>query len=136
MATQKRDYYEVLEIDRNASAEEIKKAYRRQAVKYHPDKNPGDKDAEELFKEISEAYEILADPAKKQRYDQYGHQAFGPGTGGGAGGFGLFPYTTLFRSVHGRLRWRRQYLRRLLRHGGRTGRRRTRRGQPRLGPAL
>lgn len=88
MATQKRDYYDVLGVDRGASAEDIKKAYRKLAVKYHPDKNPGDKEAEESFKEISEAYEVLADPAKKQRYDQFGHQAFGPGTGGGAGGFG------------------------------------------------
>jgi molecular chaperone DnaJ len=88
MPAEKRDYYELLGVGRDASADDIKKAYRKQAVKYHPDKNPGDKDAEEKFKEISEAYEVLADPAKKQRYDQFGHQAFGPGTGGGAGGFG------------------------------------------------
>ncbi len=87
MAT-KRDYYEVLELARSASAEDIKKAYRKFAIKYHPDKNPGNVEAEEKFKEISEAYEILSDPAKRQRYDQFGHQAFGPG--GGGAGFGNF----------------------------------------------
>lgn len=89
----KRDFYEVLGIDRGASAEEIKKAYRKLAVKYHPDKNPGDKDAEDKFKELSEAYEVLSDPSSRQRYDQFGHQAFGAGRGGGggaAGGFGGF----------------------------------------------
>jgi len=86
----KRDYYEVLGVAREASAEEIKKAYRKLAVKYHPDKNPGDKDAEEKFKEVSEAYEVLSDPSRRQKYDQFGHQAFGPGMGGGAGGFGGF----------------------------------------------
>src|SRR6056297_373554 len=88
----KRDYYEVLGIGRDASAEEIKKAYRKLAVKFHPDKNPGDKDSEEKFKEVSEAYEVLSDPSKRQQYDQFGHQAFGPGQGAGgqAGGFGGF----------------------------------------------
>ncbi len=79
----KRDYYEILEISRNATAAEIKKAYRKKAIQYHPDKNPGDKVAEEKFKEAAEAYEILSDPDKKARYDQFGHQAFE-----GAGGFG------------------------------------------------
>ena len=69
----KRDYYEVLGVTKSASAEDIKKAYRKLAVKYHPDKNPGDKDAEEKFKEAAEAYAILSDPDKKARYDQFGH---------------------------------------------------------------
>jgi molecular chaperone DnaJ len=86
---EKQDYYKQLGIAKGASAEEIKKAYRKMAVKYHPDKNPGDKAAEEKFKEISEAYEILSDPGKRQQYDQFGHAAFGPGRGGmGGGGFG------------------------------------------------
>ena len=80
----KRDYYEVLGISKNASKEEIKKAYRKQALKFHPDKNPGDKQAEEKFKEAAEAYEVLSDESKKQRYDQFGHA----GVSGGAGGFG------------------------------------------------
>ncbi len=90
MATSKRDFYEILGVSRDASAEDIKKAYRRLAVKYHPDKNPGDKEAEEKFKEISEAYEILSDPQKRQQYDRFGHQAFGPGMGSAAGaGMGI-----------------------------------------------
>src|SRR5258708_36901847 len=71
----KRDYYEVLGVDRNAGEEEIKKAYRKLAVKYHPDKNPGDKPAEEKFKELGEAYEGLNDPQRRAAYDQYGHAA-------------------------------------------------------------
>ena len=104
----KRDYYEVLGVDRNASAEDIKKAYRKLAVKYHPDKNPGDKEAEEKFKEAAEAYSILSDPDKKAKYDQFGHAGvdgagpdFSQGFGnlndiindflnGGFGGFGGF----------------------------------------------
>lgn len=80
----KRDYYEILEVAKTASAEEIKKAYRKKAIQFHPDKNPGDKAAEEKFKEAAEAYEVLSDPQKKQRYDQFGHA----GMGGAAGGFG------------------------------------------------
>ncbi|SFI68177.1 molecular chaperone DnaJ [Kaistella treverensis] len=83
----KRDYYEVLEITKSASADEIKKAYRKMAIKYHPDKNPGDKTAEEKFKEAAEAYEVLSDGNKKARYDQYGHAGLG-GNGGFGGGFG------------------------------------------------
>jgi len=113
---QKRDYYEVLGVGKNATADEIKKAYRQMAIKYHPDKNPGDKSAEEKFKEAAEAYSVLSDPQKKQKYDQFGHAAFdgqqgpdfsqgfgnlddilnnlfggafGGGFGGGFGGFGF-----------------------------------------------
>lgn len=83
----KRDYYEVLGVSRNASQEEIKKAYRKVAMQFHPDRNPGDKAAEEKFKEAAEAYEVLSDNDKKSQYDRFGHNAFGPGRGGG-GGFG------------------------------------------------
>lgn len=90
MPNSKRDYYEVLGIAKGASAEEIKKAYRKMAIQYHPDKNPGDKAAEEKFKEVSEAYEVLSDDTKRQQYDQFGHAAFGAGRGGGGGGYGGF----------------------------------------------
>jgi molecular chaperone DnaJ len=83
----KRDYYEILGITKSASEDEIKKAYRKLAIKYHPDKNPDDKKAEEKFKEAAEAYEILSNPEKRQRYNQYGHAGVG-GASGGGGGFG------------------------------------------------
>ena len=82
----KRDYYEVLGIDKSAAPEEIKKAYRKIAIKYHPDKNPDNPQAEEMFKEAAEAYEVLSNPEKKQRYDQFGHQGV---NGGGFGGGGM-----------------------------------------------
>ncbi len=90
MAEQKRDYYEVLGVDKNADEATIKKAYRTLAKKYHPDMNPGDKEAEKKFKEASEAYAILSDPEKKQQYDQFGHAAFE----GGAGGYGGFDFNS------------------------------------------
>ena len=85
----KRDYYEVLGVEKTASVEEIKKAYRKKAIQYHPDKNPGDKQAEENFKEAAEAYDVLSDPQKRQRYDQFGHAGVDPNYGGGGftGGF-------------------------------------------------
>ena len=88
MAENKRDYYEVLGVNKGASAEEIKKAYRKSAMKYHPDRNPGDKTAEEKFKEVGEAYEVLSDEGKRQRYDQYGFAGVDPNFGAGAGGYG------------------------------------------------
>ena len=88
MAT-KRDFYEILGVSKTASADEIKKAYRKVAMQFHPDRNPGDKAAEDKFKEAAEAYEVLSDTDKKAKYDRYGHQAFGPGTSGGAGAPGM-----------------------------------------------
>ena len=93
MPEQKRDYYEVLGVSRSASDDELKKAYRKLAKQYHPDLNPGDKTAEAKFKEINEAYEVLSDKQKRQRYDQFGHAGvdpnFGAGAGGGFGGFDM-----------------------------------------------
>ncbi|MBR5818234.1 MAG: molecular chaperone DnaJ [Clostridia bacterium] len=88
----KRDYYEVLGVEKGASADDIKRAYRKLAKKYHPDMNPGDKEAEVKFKEVNEAYDVLSDSDKRQKYDQYGHAAFDPSMGGGSGfgGFGGF----------------------------------------------
>jgi len=82
----KRDYYEVLGVEKNASADEIKKAYRKKAIEFHPDKNPDDKHAEEKFKEAAEAYDVLSDPQKRQRYDQFGHAGVGGASQGGFGG--------------------------------------------------
>ena len=88
MAENKRDYYEVLGVKKDSSAEEIKKAYRKAAMKYHPDRNPGDKEAEAKFKEVGEAYEVLSDDGKRQRYDQFGFAGVDPNYGAGAGGYG------------------------------------------------
>ena len=92
MAENKRDYYEVLGVDKSAGADEIKKAYRKAAMKYHPDRNPGDKEAEAKFKEVGEAYEVLSDEDKKARYDQYGFAGVDPNFGAGAGGYGGNPF--------------------------------------------
>ena len=106
----KRDYYEVLGVEKNASEAEIKKAYRKLAMKYHPDQNPGDKTAEEKFKEVNEAYEVLSDADKKARYDQYGfagvdpnfNPAAGAGFGGfGGGGFGFGDFSDIFGDFFG-----------------------------------
>ena len=85
-----RDYYEVLGVGKDASADDIKKAYRRMAMKYHPDRNPGDKVAEEKFKEIGEAYAVLSDDQKRAAYDRYGKAGVDPSAAGGPGGFGGF----------------------------------------------
>ncbi len=92
MAETKRDYYEVLGVDRNADDAALKKAYRALAKKYHPDMNPGDKEAEKKFKEASEAYAVLSDAEKRRQYDQFGHAAFEGGAGGAGGGFGGFDF--------------------------------------------
>ncbi len=124
---EKRDYYEVLGVAKNASEADIKKAYRKVAKKYHPDMNPGDKVAEEKFKEAAEAYEVLSDPEKKAKYDQFGHAAFEQGAGG-PGGFGGFDFTggdmgDIFGDIFGDF------------FGG-GGRSNARRNGPRQGPNL
>jgi molecular chaperone DnaJ len=100
MATEKRDYYEVLGVERNAAGEEIKRAYRKLAVKFHPDKNPDDPHAEEKFKELGEAYDVLMDPDKRAAYDRYGHAAFAQGSAGFGGG-GFHDPFEIFREVFG-----------------------------------
>lgn len=99
MAT-KRDYYEVLEVTRTATVEEIKKAYRKKAIQYHPDKNPGNKEAEEKFKEAAEAYEVLSDEQKRSQYDRFGHNAPGGGFAG-AGGFSMEDIFSQFGDIFG-----------------------------------
>lgn len=98
----KQDYYEILGISKSATAAEIKKAYRKMAIKYHPDKNPGDKEAEEKFKQAAEAYEVLSDENKKARYDQFGHAAFEGGQGGfGGGGMNMEDIFSQFGDIFG-----------------------------------
>ncbi len=98
----KRDYYEVLGINKSATADEIKKAYRKMAIKYHPDKNPGDKEAEEKFKEAAEAYSVLKDPEKKAQYDQFGHAGMNGGAGGfGGGGMNMDDIFSMFGDIFG-----------------------------------
>ena len=103
MATVKRDYYEVLSVQRNAAGDELKKSYRRLAVQFHPDKNPGDAKAEERFKELGEAYDVLSDPDKRAAYDRFGHAAFAQGGGGGRGG-GFHDPMDIFREMFGAAR--------------------------------
>ncbi len=97
----KRDYYEILGVSKNAAADEIKKSYRKVAMQFHPDRNPGDKEAEEKFKEAAEAYEVLSDTDKKAKYDRYGHAAFGPGTGGFSGGSNMEDIFSQFGDIFG-----------------------------------
>ena len=97
----KRDYYEVLGVEKSASETEIKKAYRKLAIQYHPDKNPGDKEAEEKFKEAAEAYSVLSDKDKRSRYDQFGHAGMGGAAGGGFSDFADFDLNDIFSSVFG-----------------------------------
>ena len=98
--SQKRDYYEVLGVSKGASESELKKAYRKLAIKYHPDKNPDDKEAEEKFKEAAEAYEVLNNPQKRQQYDQFGHAGMGQG-GFGGGGMNMDDIFSQFGSIFG-----------------------------------
>ena len=85
----KRDYYEILGVSKSAAKDELKKAYRKMAIKYHPDKNPDNKEAEHKFKEAAEAYEVLSNDQKRQRYDQFGHAGMSGAAGGGAGGMDM-----------------------------------------------
>ena len=98
--SQKRDYYEVLGVSKNSSEAELKKAYRKLAIKYHPDKNPGDTEAEEKFKEAAEAYEVLNNPQKRQQYDQFGHAGMGQ-SGFGGGGMNMDDIFSQFGNIFG-----------------------------------
>ena len=99
----KRDYYEVLGVPRDASEEDLKKAYRRCAMKHHPDRNPGDADALAKFKECKEAYEVLSDGGKRRMYDQHGHAAFEHGMGGGNAGPGFHDVGDIFGDIFGNI---------------------------------
>ena len=108
MAGQKRDYYEVLGIKKGASEDEIKSAFRKKAMEYHPDRNPGDKAAEEKFKEVNEAYSVLSDPKLKEKYDRFGHAGVDPNAGfgaggGGFGGFGFGGFDDIFEDLFGNM---------------------------------
>ena len=98
---EKRDYYEVLGVQKGASEDEIKKAYKKMAIKYHPDRNPGDKEAEEKFKEAAEAYDVLRDPDKRARYDQFGHAGMGGASGFGGQGFDMNDIFSMFGDIFG-----------------------------------
>ncbi len=111
----KRDYYDILGVDKGAGADEIKKAYRKIAIKYHPDKNPGDTEAEDKFKEAAEAYEVLSNQEKRQKYDRFGHAGVGGAAGGGFSG-GSMNMEDIFDQFGDILRWRwRQPIRKLFR---------------------
>ena len=120
----KRDYYEVLSVTRSCTTDELKKSYRKFAIQFHPDKNPGDKKAEEKFKELSEAYEILSDPQRRQMYDQFGHAAVNgnAGQGGFQGGFGGASVNDIFGDIFGDLFGQAQGGGRGRRRGGRSRR--------------
>ena len=99
MPQQKRDYYEILSVSKTAPVEDVKKAYRACALKYHPDRNPGDKKAEEKFKEATEAYQVLADAQKRELYDQYGHEGLQSRGGFGTAGFGASGFGDIFEDI-------------------------------------
>ena len=101
MADNKRDYYEVLGVAKTASDDEIKKAYKKLAIKYHPDRNPGDKEAEAKFKEAAEAYDVLHDPQKRQRYDQFGFEGLGGASGFGGAGMSMDDIFSMFGDIFG-----------------------------------